>query len=403
MSRTWSVAVLGLAWVASVPPSAAALVRAAGGPVPACEVGAWLDPATGARVGHAAVLAAAASRGVVLLGETHDEAEHHRWQLSVVAALLSGGRDLVLGFEAFPRRVQPVLDRWVAGGLGEVAFLEEVGWREVWGFDPGLYLPLFHLARLHRVPMVALNVERGFVAQVDREGWKAIPTAERHGLGNPAPATEAYLDELAASYGQHERAEEGSEARMLRDRPEFQRFVDAQLAWDRGMAEALAAARAWEGSPLVVGIVGSGHLRHRHGVPHQLADLGIADAAVLLPVDLPHGCGELAPGLADAVFALMPPSAAPARDPAPGPRLGVMLEDGARVAGVAPASVAEAAGLRVGDVVVRAAGVAVGTGADLVGIVRRQAPGTWLPLVLEREGLTVEAVAKFPPEAGGRP
>jgi uncharacterized iron-regulated protein len=336
---------------------------------------------------------------VVLLGETHDEVEHHRWQLSVVAALLGGGRDLVLGFEAFPRRVQPVLDRWVAGGLNEAVFLEEVGWREVWGFDPGLYLPLFHLARLHRVPMVALNVERGFVARVGREGWEAIPAAERHGLGNPAPATDAYLDELAASYARHG----PSEGSTGRDNPGFRRFVDAQLAWDRAMAEALAAARARAGAPLVVGIVGSGHLRHRHGVPRQLADLGIADAAVLLPVDLPHGCGELAPGLADAVFALMPPSMPPARGPAPGPRLGVTLEDGARVAGVVPGSIAEVAGLRVGDVVIQAAGVAVGTGADLVGIVRRQAPGTWLPLVLEREGLTVEAVAKFPSEAGGRP
>jgi hypothetical protein len=167
------------------------------------------------------------------------------------------------------------------------------------------------------------------------------------------------------------------------------------------MAEALAAARAQAGSPLVVGIMGSGHLRHRHGVPHQLADLGIA-AAVLLPVDLPHGCGELAPGLADAVFALMP-SSAPSRNPAPGPRLGVTLADRARITGVAPASVAAAAGLRVGDVVIQAAGVAVGTGADLAGIVRRRAPGTWLPLVLERDGLTVEAVARFPPEAGGGP
>lgn len=403
MSRTWSVAVLALAWVASVPPWAAALARAPGGPVPACEVGAWLDPATGARVGHTAVLAAAASRGVVLLGETHDEAEHHRWQLSVVAALLGSGRDLVLGFEAFPRHVQPVLDRWVAGGLGEAAFLEGVGWREVWGFDPGLYLPLFHLARLHRVPMVALNVERGFVARVGREGWEAIAAAERHGLDNPAAATDAYLDELAASYARHGPAEGRAEGPTGRDNPGFRRFVDAQLAWDRAMAEALAAARAREGAPLVVGIVGSGHLRHRHGVPHQLADLGIADAAVLLPVDLPHGCGELAPGLADAVFALMPPSAPPAKDPAPGPRLGITLEDGGRVAGVAPGSIAEAAGLKVGDVVIRAAGVTVGTRADLVGIVRRQAPGTWLPLILEREGLTVEAVAKFPPETGGRP
>jgi hypothetical protein len=32
--------------------------------------------------------------------------------------------------------------------------------------------------------------------------------------------------------------------------------------------------------------------------------------------------------------------------------------------------------------------------------VQRQAPGTWLPLTLERDGRTVETVAKFPPRQG---
>lgn len=386
------------------------------GAEPACRAGTWLDPATATTPAHPAVLAAAARRGVVLLGEQHDEAEHHRWQLSVIAGLLALRGELVLGFEAFPRRVQPVLDRWIAGELGVRDFLDQTEWREVWGLDPELYLPLFHLARLHRIPMVALNVERALVARVGREGWAAVPRPERQGVGDPAPPAEPYLDRLAGSFAQHQRARESGRSSgdrggaaageatdrpAVRDRPEFARFVEAQLTWDRAMAEALAEARRRPGAPLVVGIVGAEHLRGRYGVPHQLAALGVADAAVLLPHDARNGCTGLA-GIADAVFLV---DSASSTGP-PRPRLGVVLsaaDGGVRVTDVAPGSIAQAAGIEAGDLVVQAAAVTLERGGDLAAIVQRQAPGTWLPLVLRRDGRTVETVAKFPPaEPGAR-
>lgn len=365
---------------------------------PGCLPGTWLDPATGGRLGHDAVVAAAASRAVVLLGETHDDAEHHHWQLSTLAALHGRRPDLVLGFEALPRRVQPILDRWSAGELAPEAFLEEVGWDEVWGYDADLYLPLLHFARLHRVPLVALNVERHLVSRVGREGWDAVPEGEREGLSRPAPPAEAYVDRLLASWVQH--APGRDDPAKLRETPEFQRFVAAQLTWDRAMAEALAKAQDRPGAPLVAGIVGSEHARDRHGVAHQLADLGVTDTAVLLPGSV-EACARPEPGVADALFLVQPHARPASSGPPDGPRLGVVLGQeagGVRVAEVARESIAEAAGVTAGDVVVRAAGEAVGSPKDLVGVVRRQAPGTWLPLVLRRDGRTVETVAKFPPQ-----
>ncbi len=88
------------------------------------KVGAWFDPARGQVCDDAP--ARLAANAVVLLGEKHDEAEHHRWQLHTMAVLHCLRDDVVLGFEMFPRRVQPVLDRWSKGELSEAAFLEEV-------------------------------------------------------------------------------------------------------------------------------------------------------------------------------------------------------------------------------------------------------------------------------------
>ncbi len=391
-------------------------------------VGAWLDPATGATLPGDELIASLARQEAVLLGEAHDNVEHHRWQLHTLAALHGRKPDMVLGFESFPRRVQPVLDRWVNGELDDKAFLEAVDWPSVWGYDPTLYLPLFHFARQNRVPMIALNVERDLVSRVRDEGWAAIPQDERVGLSDPAPAVPAYRESLAEIYlfeQSHARGDDPDEdepaAAMDPDDPhaaesaeeapaeeadvasvleteDFDRFVQAQLTWDRAMAQALADARQQRPDALVVGIVGRGHVEHRWGIPHQLADLGVPDNAVLLPVERGAACDSLPTDLADAVFVVEPAGRLVAAGP-PKARLGVLIamsEGGVRVANVIEGSVAEATGIAVDDIVVSAAGFPVGRVGELVDIVQRQAPGTWLPLVIRRDGDEIELVAKFP-------
>ena len=52
---------------------------------------------------------------------------------------------------------------WTIGSRGKLtdeAFLKASEWRQVWGYDAALYMPLFQFARLNRIPMIALNVER---------------------------------------------------------------------------------------------------------------------------------------------------------------------------------------------------------------------------------------------------
>ncbi len=247
--------------------------------------GAWFD--AGRRQTRDEALAALAENAVVLLGESHEEAEHHRWQLHTMAALHGLRRDMALGFEMFPRRVQPALDRWSEGKLSEAAFLNEVDWPRIWGFDAALYLPLFHFARMHRLPMFALNVDRETNRRVAGEGFAAVPSAERENVGEPAPASSSYRDRLLQWFKQHP----GGRGDAGVDLARFERFVRAQLFWDRAMAEAIATARGSGPQPLIVGIMGRGHIEYGDGVPHQLAALGVDDVATALPwstdVDFP--------------------------------------------------------------------------------------------------------------------
>src|SRR5262245_29654498 len=159
----------------------------AGAQTNACSTyGTWIDGTGNAIDGKDLVRDLASRSAVVLLGESHTSPDHHAWQMQTVAALRGRTDNMVLGFESFPRRLQGVLDDWVAGKLSAEAFLNAVGWRRVGGYDSALYMPLFQFARLNRIPMVALNVERSLVSRVGREGWAAVPPDAREGLTDPA-------------------------------------------------------------------------------------------------------------------------------------------------------------------------------------------------------------------------
>ena len=374
---------------------------ALGGNSPPCLApGQWAAPETN-RAAPLLVdrtLARLAAAQVVLLGESHENRDHHRWQLQTVAGLYALHPNLVLGFEMFPRRVQPVLDRWVAGALSESEFLRESDWQRVWGMDASLYLPLFHFARLNRIPMLALNVERSLVRRVDAEGWAAIPVSEREGVTDPAPAGAEYLGQLYEAFVEHQSGEAPKQPPedAERSNPAFRRFVESMLVWDRAMAQVLMQHVRASG-PLVVGIMGSGHVRDGLGVPRQLHDLGVRSVGTALPWDTTEPCDGLRPALADALFGLAPTGTA---TEAERPRLGIAIQkspEGVRIAHVESGSVAEQAGLKAGDLLAKVAGETVKEASELIAAVQRQPSGTWLPLLVLRDGQSVEIVARFPP------
>lgn len=372
----------------------AATTAAQAQPCPAPATWSALDGERPRAAPASALLDRMAQREVVLLGETHDEADHHRWQLQTLAALHARRPDMAIGFEMFPRRVQPVLDRWVAGELTVKEFLEQSEWHANWNMPAELYLPLFDFARINRIPMLALNIERRLSRAISEKGWDAVPEAEREGLGRPAAPAEAYRDSLFEAYLQHP-ALHRKGGRPTKDDAAFRFFVESQLAWDRAMAEALAR-RAGAGKPLLVGIMGSGHIRHGHGVPHQLRDLGVKNVGTLLPLSAGTECRDLPAGLADAVF-MLPAQAQPKPEP---PRLGVQLEEhdgGVRILAVRPGSLAERSGLKSGDRILEMAGRPLQTVAVAIGLVRLQPAGTWLPLRVRRGEETLELVVRFPP------
>src|SRR3974377_2132725 len=97
------------------------------------ELNAWFDVRR-REVGQD-VVAQLAQKDVVLLGEGHDNAEHHRWALNTLNDLLAIRLNMAIGFEMFPRRVQGTLDRWCRGDLNEADFFRGVAWEQIGGCD----------------------------------------------------------------------------------------------------------------------------------------------------------------------------------------------------------------------------------------------------------------------------
>ncbi|TDI77679.1 MAG: PDZ domain-containing protein [Betaproteobacteria bacterium] len=357
-------------------------------------VASWVVPG-GKKVSDTEVISRAVNQSVVLLGEEHANPEHHRWQLQMLVSLYTLHPDMVIGFEMFPRRVQNVLDQWVAGEFSVAEFLVAVDWKHVWSTDASAYLPLFHFARMNRIPMVALNIDVHLRQEISLKGFDSISDDKLKGVTRPAVPSVAYLDYLMPIYKKHDR-DNKDKGEISRDDLDFQRFVGGQQLWDRSMAQALHSALSRPGRPLVVGIMGAGHIKYGYGVPHQLKDLGIEDVAMFLPWDGSKACEHFVPGIADAVFGVASYIAphVPHRQ-----RLGIrfeMVQNGALVLQIEKGSIAEASGIKNGDTITDIAGLEVKQINDVVEAVQRQAPGTWLPLRVKRGGETIEIIAKFP-------
>jgi len=356
----------------------------------ACErPGQWWAPG-GKQLEDASLYKNLATSDAVMLGELHDRLEHHRWQLSSLAQLRAHEPNMVIGIEMLPRSSQQALDAWVSGQLDEEEFLRESKWYEHWGFNPELYLPILHFARLHGIPIHALDIERDLVRRIGRDGWDAVPIDERYGITAHASPDQKYLDGLKLMFDRH--AAHGMNM-------EEETFIRSQLARDRALAQGIHQARNDQDEPpLVVALIGRGHLDYGYGVPRQLKDLGLTKIPVLLPVSVSTDCAALDRDLARAVFSVDQKGQHELQSLYLGISFEKKTEDenGIRVTGVQTDSVASRAGLEVGDRIMQVAGMPVNEPVDIQLRVHRQSPGTWLPLLIERNGDEREIIARFP-------
>jgi uncharacterized iron-regulated protein len=206
-----------------------------------------------------ALVAALAGGRYVLLGERHDNPDHHRVQAALVRGLLAAGRRPAVAFEMFTADDRAAIARHLAAAPRDAAGLAvAVDWKRSGWPDWAYYEPIAQAALDAGVPIVAANLAPSTVRALARGNPAALPDqlAGRYALDRPLP-----------DGGQAALAAEISEAHcghIPADRVDG--MVLAQRARDAMLADSLTAG---DGDGAVL-IAGAGHVRADRGVPVYL-------------------------------------------------------------------------------------------------------------------------------------
>lgn len=230
----------------------------------------------------------------VLLGEKHDNPDHHRLEALVVRRLTAAGRRPAVAFEMLKRDRAPALARVLAKprvtpeDVRRAVDWDRSGW-PAWR----LYEPVFAAVLDAHLPIVAANLSDRILARIGHHGVDALDAATRSRLdldrALPPKQRAAMADEIRDAHCGYapERA--------------LPLMVDVQRARDGALAAALEVAATRPQVDGAVLVAGNGHVRRDRGVPWHLTGAGVPANAVVsvafLEVPAPAAASnEAAPG-----------------------------------------------------------------------------------------------------------
>lgn len=292
--------------------------------------------------------------GILFIGETHTNQDFHDVQLTTIQALHDAGRDVLIGLEMFPYTQQKVLDDWIAGKYSTAEFPKAADWYKYWGHNWNYYRQIFRYARDNKLPMYAVNTPQEVVKTVRAKGFDALNAEERsHFPPVLAPETDDYKRMFRASFSPDD-ALHMNEAML-------EGLYRAQITWDSTMGwNSLQALKAYTKKheksarkPIMVVLIGSGHVIYGMGAERQIASVYDGKIASLVPVPVINDSGS-AVSTVRASYASYIWGLPQQREP-DYPVLGISLmgsfgKQPMQIINVSQDSVAQRAGIQVGDV-----------------------------------------------------
>ena len=216
--------------------------------------------ATGRFINRDDLARALVNADAVLLGETHDNPDHHRIQAWAVTRLFDAGRQPGLAIEMIREDQQTVLDAYRArrpadpAGLGAALGWDRSGW-PAWRHYAPVIGPFFRRAR----PVRAANIARGLIRPLARRGYAALGAERVAALRLDRPIDPA----ITAAMAREMVEAHCGKITVAQAEP----FTRIQITRDAVMAEALEKAADGSGAVLVAG---TGHIRRDRGIPFHL-------------------------------------------------------------------------------------------------------------------------------------
>jgi len=203
-----------------------------------------------------ALRAAVRASSTLLLGESHDNRDHHALEAVLLTQFLSAHPSASVGFEMLDADQGARLSAEPAGNAEELA--ARVGWAESGWPDFAMYRPVFDAAFARHAPVLALHPS----PQAVRASMAGVSAAE---------AEELALDTPLSAEAQAELAHEITESHCGHASPAL---VEAMSRAQSYKDAFMARQRRLRGGAESAVVAGRGHVRDDRGIPLFLARRG---------------------------------------------------------------------------------------------------------------------------------
>jgi uncharacterized iron-regulated protein len=196
----------------------------------------------------------------LLLGERHDNPEHHLLQAEVLRSLIALGRRPAVGFEMFGLDDASAIASHLAFAPNDAAGLgRAVNWNKSGWPDWAMYQPIAEAALEAKLRIVATNLPLATARKMSTDGLAALEPSVRRELDLDQPLSDAMFATMAADIRNSHCGYASEES--------VKAMVGVQRARDAQMAQSLIAAGDPDGAILVAG---AGHVRNDYGIPVYL-------------------------------------------------------------------------------------------------------------------------------------
>jgi len=111
---------------------------------------------------------AVARAKVIYVGETHDKAKDHTYELRLVRGMIRRRIAFAIGWEMFDHTQQALLDAWDHGAISLQQLFRETGFDRGWAIYSPIYARILQTARRSARSNVALNAPPALVSKVAR-------------------------------------------------------------------------------------------------------------------------------------------------------------------------------------------------------------------------------------------
>lgn len=109
-------------------------------------------------VTHEAMLDAVKAADIIFVGDYHTCNQSQRSFLRILKAIVPDFPKTIIGLELLHKRVQPLIDAFMASRLSEEMFVKKVGLKRRWIFDLWAnFKPVFDFALYHKLPVFGID------------------------------------------------------------------------------------------------------------------------------------------------------------------------------------------------------------------------------------------------------